>query len=160
MKSFKQLTKDFDYVNSDIEQNFPLTPLRSSEYKLYRFDRDITSEEAEKEMSKDGYAPATLAELLHWKDWNGEDWVVALGSVAMVGGGRRVPCLSRGGSERYLNLDWRGSAWPRDCRFLAVRSVSQVSAPDALDLGLLARVERLERIVAGIGRAVEGDTGV
>lgn len=124
IKTFKGLTKRFDYVNSDIEPNFTIEEPRSREYKLYHFDRYISSEDAVKEMGKDGYAPATLGELLSWKDWNESDWVVALGSVAEVSGDRRVPCLGGSGSGRGLRLSWWGRGWDRYGRFLAVRTES------------------------------------
>ena len=50
--------------------------------------------------------------------------IVGLGSVAMVDGRRRMPCLGGNGSERYLGFSWGDSVWNADCRFLAVRKVS------------------------------------
>lgn len=123
-KTFKQLTKRFDYVNSGIEPNFTIEEPRSQEYKLYHFDKNVTSEEVVKEMGKEGYAPATLGELLSWKNWNDMDLVVGLGSVAEVGGRRRVPYLGGDGSSRRLSLGWWGREWRRYCRFLAVRTES------------------------------------
>lgn len=127
--NFSQLTKQFDYVNSDIEANFPLTEPRSSEYRLFHFDRYVTSEKAIEEIEKEGYSVATLSELLLWKEWNGKDWVMALGSVAEVSGSRRVAGLGRRGSRRGLYLFWFGRRWYVHCRFLAVR----VSEPKTLE---------------------------
>lgn len=124
IKTFKQLTERFEYVNSDIEPNFTIEEPRSQEYKLYSFDIYISSEEVVAEMERDGYAPATLGELLYWEGWNEQDWVVGLGSVAEVNGYRRVPDLYGGSSGRDLRLRWWGSGWDRSCRFLAVRTES------------------------------------
>lgn len=111
----------FNWVNSDLtEERFPLTPVRSSEYKLYHFDRHISSEDAISEMEKDGYIPASIHELLLWKDWNDKDFVVALGSVGEVHGYRSVPYLDGDGSERGLSLCWWGYGWDSRYRFLAV----------------------------------------
>lgn len=115
----------FDYVNSNIKDGFFSTPDDIwDDYKLYHFDRYISSENAIKEMNKDGYIPANAWELLLWKDWNEKDWVVALGSVGKVGGGRGVPCLGEGGSLRGLDLGWWDLGWDPGYRFLAVRNLS------------------------------------
>ncbi len=123
MKTLQSLikSKKFDWVNSDIEKNFKLGNVRG-EYKLFHFDRYISSDDAEKEMAKAGYLPANLTELLSWPDWNDKDWVVALGSVAEVRGGRSVPCLGRSGAGRGLSLGWGDGGWDADYRFLAVRN--------------------------------------
>src|ERR1035437_1835235 len=119
MKTLNQLiaSHNFNWVNSDIEKNFKLEKVRSSDYKLYHFDKYISSEDAIKEMAKDGYLPATITELLKWKGWNDKDWVIALGSVAKVGGGRLVACLGGFGTRRGLGLGWFGSVWGDDYRF-------------------------------------------
>ena len=56
-------------------------------------------------MAKDGYHPATAWDLLTWKEWNGTDFVAALGSVGKVGGGLSVPYLLGYGSGRNLYLE-------------------------------------------------------
>lgn len=115
----------FTYVNSSItKENFPQEEIRSEKYKLFHFDRSISSEDAISEMTKEGYSPANIYELLSWTEWNDKDWVVGLGSVAEVVGSRRVPYLDRDGSERSLFLTWRDIGWDADCRFLAVRTSS------------------------------------
>lgn len=112
----------FDYVNSDITpKNFPLQPLRSSDYKLFHFDRYISSDDVEKEMRAEGYEPANIFELLSWPLWNGKDLVVALGSVAGVDGDRSVPYLGESDSRRDLGLRWRVCDWYARCRFLGVK---------------------------------------
>lgn len=139
MKPLSSLIKEkkFDYVNSHITDDLFLIPEKiSSDYKLFYFNRSISSEEAIKEMKAAGYLPANAWELLSWKEWNEEDLVVALGSVGKVGGDRLVPYLGRRDSERYLNLYWWDSDWNADCRFLGVRDSSlSTSKPKKSALG-------------------------
>ena len=57
----------YDWVNSDItEEHFPtnIPVAYDAEYKLFHFNRSISSDDAIKEMEKDGFRPAVLAELL------------------------------------------------------------------------------------------------
>jgi len=133
MKTLKQLTKDFDYVNSEItEENFPLVKRDHKGYKLFHLNQNISSKDAIKEMRKEGYEPASLLELLEWTEWNGTDVVVALGSVAEVGGGRHVSCLDEDGSGRRLSLGWFDRDWFGRCRFLGVRLSSETGHLDTL----------------------------
>src|ERR1700744_2019666 len=141
-------SKKFDWANPNItEDTFPLTPIRSSDYKLYHFDRYISSEDAIKEMEKEGYVPANIHELLLWKDWNDKDWVVALGSVGKVDGNRLVPCLDGSGSGRGLYLYRFGDVWSSSYRLLAVRNLSS---------DLEKRVAYLEEVVERIRFWKEG----
>jgi len=118
-------SRKFDWVNFDIKDGLFEKPKEiGTDFKLYHFGRYISSEDAIKGMQKDGYEPANAWELLSWEDWNEKDLVVALGSVAKVDGGRRVPYLGGDDSERYLNLRWFVSDWVAHCRFLAVRNSS------------------------------------
>ena len=129
--SLKDLIKKckFNWVNPDItEQNFPPEDIRSEDFKLYNFGRSISSEDAVSEMQKDGYSPANLYELLSWKDWNSKDFVVGLGSSAMLRGCRRVPCLGDWG-VRELCLAWWHGEWLDVFRFLAVRTSSLGAKP-------------------------------
>lgn len=122
--TLKQLIdkQKFDWVNSDITEDvFPLNTLRSNEYKLFHFDRFISSEDVVKEMEKEGYLPANIYELLGWKDWNEKDLVIALDSVGEVDGDRYVPYLYRSVSERSLRLAWWDVVWIAYCRFLSVK---------------------------------------
>lgn len=129
MKNLKQLIKQnkLDWVNSNItEKNFPIQPEdnEKAEYKLFNFDRYISSEDAIKEMDKDDFRPATIRELLSWKDWNGKDFVVGLGSVWRGGlGNRYVPILYCDGEGRVLDLGWCGGVWHGNFRFLGVRKL-------------------------------------
>ena len=129
-KTLAQLIKDrnFEYENSDIKKHFTLEPVRSADYKLFHFNRIVSSEDAIKEMEKEGYVAANLTELLLWKDWNEQDWVLTLGSVAEVDDDRRVPCLSRLDAGRDLYLYWWVSSWHGGCRFLAVRNSAHLSS--------------------------------
>ncbi|MDP1718843.1 MAG: hypothetical protein Q8L24_00225 [bacterium] len=135
----------FDYVNSDInEENFPNLPVRQAGlstgqaeagvktdpptgqagFKVYGFDRSMSSEDAIKEMARVGYRPANLRELLVYSQsgWNGKDLVVALGSVGQRWDGRGgVVYLWSDAGERNLRLDWFEGGWSGDVRFLAVR---------------------------------------
>jgi len=129
--SLKDLIKKmkFNWVNSDITpENFPQEDIRSSDYKLYHFDKYITSENAVAEMQKEGYQPANIYELLSWKDWNGKDFVVGLGSSCALSGRRFVPCL-HDWDGRHLNLVWWDGGWYGFYRFLAVRASSLETKP-------------------------------
>ena len=82
-KTLKQLIEflKLDYVNSDItEQNFPDIG-RSSDIDAVQFDKELTTKEIIAEIKKTGHEPANARELLEWakKNWNGKDWIVALG---------------------------------------------------------------------------------
>ncbi len=113
----------FDWVNSNIEEHFTLEPIRR-ERKVFHFDRSISSEDAVKQMEKEGWSPANLAELLDYgkNEWNSKDWVVALGSSAQIDGDRNVPCLYRNDAGRNLYLPWWSGGWVGYCRFLAARN--------------------------------------
>lgn len=118
----------YDWVGSDINlKNFPKTKSREEkvEAELLHFGRAISSKNALAEMSKLGFRPATLEELLSFGAQNTEVQrefsVVALGSLCVLLGVRRVPCLYGDGSLRFLNLFWFDGGWHGDCRFLVVR---------------------------------------
>ncbi len=149
MKTFKQLTKNFDYVNSGIEANFPLQEVgKKVEYKLWHPNKSISTEDALKEIELMGYKPATISHLLSWSDWNGVDIVIALGSVAKVPGHRLCPYLGSSDSARDLDLRWLGGGWGAYCRFLLVRNLSSETRVSEKSLGdldsLTLRIEKLE----------------
>lgn len=149
MPTLQQLIKKhkFDWVNPDItESNFPPEEISTNPTKLYHLDRNISSDEVVKEMARDGYRPANAYELLNWEAWNGEDYVVALGSFARIYGSRHVLCLYRYGSGRDLRLDWLDDDWFGGCRFLAVATSSDPKPLDpSLDLkSLELRVSVIE----------------
>lgn len=139
----------FDHISSDItDDQFSQPTKLGTDYKLYLFDRYISSEDAIKEMENEGYRPANIYELLLWKEWNEKDWVVALGSVGLVSGGRGVPCLDEVGSKRCLGLYWWDGDWNGYYRFLAVRNSSSETKVFGDELGnlenLTLRVQTLE----------------
>lgn len=119
----------YDRVNSDImEKNFPIDiPADYSvEHKLFHFDRNISSQYAIKEMEKEGFRPAKIAELLTFGEQYPETQrqfsIVALGSVWRdLDGSRHVPVLYSYGSPRKLDLHWFENDWYANYRFLAVR---------------------------------------
>lgn len=136
MKTLQQLikAKKFDWVNPKIENNFTAVEVSNdTEYKLFHFDTFISSEDAIREIEKEGYRPANISELLSWEDWNEKDWVISLGSVVGVRGGRIVPVLDEDGSGRYFFLCWFAGGWDADCRFLACKSDSAIPS-DTLSL--------------------------
>jgi hypothetical protein len=148
MKTFKQLTKKFDWVNQNIEINFPLEEInKNTEYRLFHFNRYISSEDAIKEMEKEGYTPATLSHLLDWQDWNENDWVIVLGSVGEIGGSRCVPFLYRSDSERDLGLFSLGGGWCAVFRFLGVRNLSLESSESLDSLTLPNFISELETLI-------------
>ena len=75
-------------------------------------------------MAEANYRPATLCELLRWaKDnWNGKDWIIALGQIWLgADGSRLVAVLGLGLGRRELGLGWFGGGWGGRDRWLAVR---------------------------------------
>src|SRR3989338_2331431 len=114
----------FDWVNNAItNERFPAPDRLWNDYREFYFG-DISSKEAVKRMKVKGYEPANSHDLLVWNGWDGENFVVALGSVAEVRGNRCVLCLGRYGLERSLNLSQWVNGWSAICRFLAVRKSS------------------------------------
>ncbi len=139
MKTLKQLIKlnKLDWANPNINnENFPYNGRLSKEIKLFHFNRIISSEDAIKEMAKEGYEPANIYELLTWaKDnWNGKDVIVALGSAwHNLNGDRNFPFLRFVGSERDLDLSWFDDGWRAHCRFAAVKK-AESKLPDTLEI--------------------------
>jgi hypothetical protein len=119
----------YDWVNDDVTQkNFPTKGKGKTELtlELVHFDRNISSEEALKELDRMGYRPAELMELLafgeKYPEIQREFPIVALASVWQgPRGSRSVPCLCRFGSGRGLDLIWIGDDWSGFWRFAAVR---------------------------------------
>lgn len=92
---------------------------------LFHFGKSMKSEAVITEMEKQGYRPATIAELLALgqtkPDLQREYPIVALGSSCVVGGNRSVPCLFEGSRGRHCCLLWFVNEWRGGCRFLGVR---------------------------------------
>ncbi|MCG2695058.1 hypothetical protein L6261_03190, partial [Candidatus Parcubacteria bacterium] len=84
-----------------------------------------TSEQVIAEMDKVGYRPATIWELLALgiaqPNLQMEFPIIALGSLCVLGGERRVAGLYRDAVGRSLYLGWFGRDWRDDCRFAGVR---------------------------------------
>lgn len=138
-KNVKEMIKagKYDWTNSKItERHFPLpTELSGKKIsvfgKLFHFNRNISSEDAIKEMDKAGYRPATLPELLVLgevkPDLQRQFSIIALGSVWRDAlnlrsvPGLNVPGLDVGGNGRELNLGWFSGDWLAASRFLGVR---------------------------------------
>jgi hypothetical protein len=124
----------FDWVNSDITpKRFPIagTGIVEFETKVFHFDRSISSKNAVEAIKADGWEPARIEHLLAYgatyPDEQRQYPIIALGSVAKVGGNRRVPDLDRFGAERDLRLFWWDGVWNDYCRFLAVRKLSSAA---------------------------------
>lgn len=159
----------FDYVNQNItEINFPDTG-RRGEVKVLHFDKYITSEDAIKEGEKQGLVPATPHELLMWaeKNWNGIDFIVALGQQWRVpGGGPDVVFLVWYDSWRYLSLYWFDDEWSESCRFAFCRPVAFLTTgslgsedarvPVSLDSKILAKTEVLTECWNWLGAKRKG----
>jgi hypothetical protein len=112
-----------DSTNSDINsENFP-DDGKDGKVELIDFKESLTSEEAIKRLDAQGYRPATLNEMLKWANgWNGEDFVVALGSIWQRRDGYRlVAYLGYWFDERRLSLYWLGYRWFGHCRFAGVK---------------------------------------
>lgn len=111
------------YVNSDIFKiEWPWKGLQKLDMALFHFDRDMKTEDAEREMETAGYRPATLAELLFFGLLHPDLFLkyplVALGSVF----DGYSPCLFDWSDvDRSLSLFDRQGRWYRLCRFLGVR---------------------------------------
>lgn len=117
----------YDWVNPDIEKNFSVQGSGRVELgaELIHLNRNVSSDEALKELDRLGYRAATAEELLAfgaaYPEKQREFPIVALGTVRRVYGGRRVLFLWGGGLGRDLGLDWFGRGWNVYCRFPAVR---------------------------------------
>ena len=119
----------YDSVNSDINtEHFPIAKHGREDIaiELVHIDRNISSDDALREMDKMGFRPATLPELLafgeKYPDVQCQFPIVALGSVwRNLHGYRRVPVLWSDSRERFLLLIWFGYDWGAHYRFAAVR---------------------------------------
>jgi len=132
-QSIKQMIEagKYDWKNGDIkEKHFPFpTELSGKKItvstKLFHFGRKISTEDAIYEMGKDGYRPATLAELLalgvKHRELQRPFPVIALGSIWRYAvDDRSVPYLNVDGRKRRLSLGWFDGDWDVSYRFLGV----------------------------------------
>lgn len=118
----------YGWRNSDLtEKRFPVTAEQVGdwEWKLFHFDRDISSEEAIWLMKEDGFEPAQIGHILAFGEKYPEEQrkfpIIGLDSVAEVGLDRNVPALWNDAGLRELILFWFDGDWVRDYRFLGVR---------------------------------------
>ena len=131
---------NYDWKNDDINaKRFPIVGKGKVEFEdtIFHFDRDISSEDAVKEIiaadTKNPWEPGKIENILAYGAKNPEEQrkfpIVGLGSVGKVRGNRCVPDLYGGDSGRSLYRAWWGRDWHADFRFLGVRKkVSQASA--------------------------------
>lgn len=119
----------YDYVNPNITvANFPITGtgVVEEEIILVHLDRDISSDDAVRELHEMGLEPARIEHATafgaKYPDVQREYPIVFLGSVWTHSGGRRsVPCLGYWDAKRELYLLWWRADWNRAYRFAAVR---------------------------------------
>jgi hypothetical protein len=135
-KSLEAMIADgcYDQVNPDITpKRFPTTAAGTVQFetKVFHFDRNISSEDAVVAIKKEGFEPAKIEHLLAFGAIYPEEQhkypIIGLGSVADVSGTRYAPYLYRYVAQRCLGLDWWGSVWYGNFRFLAVRKLSSAA---------------------------------
>lgn len=119
---------NYSWHNSDLtEQKFPVTAdqVGEWEWKLFHFNRSISSEEAIRLMKEDGYEAGQIGHILTFGEINPEEQrkypIIGLGSVAKVSLNRSVPGLWDDDDGRELDLGWFDRDWGVGCRFLGVR---------------------------------------
>ena len=117
-------------------ERFPISGTSEElEYDVWDAKRPILSVDAKESIRGDDkdnlWRPATLAEGLAYAAKNPTlrfgNPIILLGSVAEVGGSRRVPCVDGDSSKRRLRLLWWDGDWSASCRFLRVRKVIKKS---------------------------------
>lgn len=133
MTPLQQLISEnnFTFVHPGItDNNFPLVEFSETDFKVFHFDRFISSEDAIIKMGKEGYRAANIYELLTWNKTNKDSgYFVALGSFLRPLDGRSVPCLSLGGG-RGLDMPRWGGDWNGIYRFLAVKKYPDNTQPE------------------------------
>lgn len=126
----------YDWKNDNITvERFPIEGKGTVEFEavLFHFDKDISSEDAKKQIEEAGYEVGKIEHVLSFGANYPEEQrkfpIVGLGSVGEVAGNRDVACLDRSDFGRDLDLRWLDGVWDADYRFLGVRKkVSQASA--------------------------------
>ena len=127
---------NYDWRDDDITaKRFPIVGEGRVEFEdtIFHFDRDISSENAVKEIvgadTNNPWEPAKIENTLAYGAKNPEEQrkypIIGLGSVGKVNGNRSVPYLYGGSSERGLHLGWWDDGWDSSYRFLAVRKVKK-----------------------------------
>lgn len=114
----------FRQVSHDITNHrFPESNRLWSNYKVFRFKKNISPNKVVKEMRSQGFEPANSHELVLWEGHNNEEKVVALGSIVSIEGYSSALFLDKNGTIKDLYLI--GLDFP--CghnRFLAVCEMS------------------------------------
>ncbi|MEK7645318.1 MAG: hypothetical protein AAB391_03310 [Patescibacteria group bacterium] len=129
---------NYDWTNDGITPKcFPIVGEGKVEFEdaLFHFDKDVSSAAAIAQICAadpaNPWEPAKIENILAYGAKNPEEQrkfpIIALGSVAEVRGGRRVPYLGGDGSVRSLDLGWFDGGWGANDRFLAVRKKSRTS---------------------------------
>ncbi len=120
----------YGWRNSDLtEKRFPVTAEQVGDWdwKIFHFDRNISSEGALRLMKEDGYDAGQIGHILAFGEKYPEEQrkfpIIGLGSVAraVLYRYRLVPELLDGDGGRGLDLRWFGLGWYRFYRFLGVR---------------------------------------
>lgn len=161
--TFKDLTKDFYYVNSDIiEKNFPWPKTVSTEnYKIINMGKSYSSQEALVRMQTEGCRPATIHELIlvateHPDLFLDGKWssLVTFGTDFIDSvGGHRVPYVYRysdGGRKfdlGFFGRDW-GGGYCLLCFCDSQPSESLVPKKDVVPL--IFRIEKIEAWIQGV----------
>jgi hypothetical protein len=124
----------YDWIDPDIDElNFrPKTlslgsrPKCFSLKELFPGREWVKSKEVIARLSELGHKPASLGDLLVYGAKHPERQrkycIVALGSVAVAGGRRKVTHLGSNAPKRGLYLERHGTLWRLCHRFLAVRT--------------------------------------
>ena len=138
IKSEKSLSEritdgNFGYVLNGVfvEGKFPERPDQNYQvkYKLFHFNKTLSSEEVIKLIKKQGFEPASIYELLAFAevqpDLQETFPIVSLGSGIsnFPKGSYWVPVLDSYESKRMLRLSWFGedyARWPIKYRFLGI----------------------------------------
>lgn len=134
----------FDWANPDFArakfepiERCKKVSLEKSEvtFEYMMIDGTMSTDAVLAQMDTQGLRPALYEDLLAFAKMNPDEQrkhvIVALGSVAQVGGDRHVAYLYGVGDGRVLSLDWIGGGggdWRSDCAFLVVRSDAATKA--------------------------------
>ncbi|MBI4067851.1 hypothetical protein HY413_00385 [Candidatus Kaiserbacteria bacterium] len=116
----------FDWVHAHIEQRFAVGSVRTHR-RLFNFSDVVPYERIRDSVHGEGWEFSNLSELLVFtrEEWNGRDWVAALGSCCTYGDGYGAsdssPFLCTRGAERCLDLKDSVWGWHRCFSFLASR---------------------------------------
>ena len=127
---------NYNWTNNSITpEQFPITGngTEEVEYKLFHFNRYISSESADKAIVKEDvdnpWQSAGTEHILAFGAQNPEEQckypIVALKAVGEVSGLCHVVCLCRNGAKRSLRLVYWDVGWNANYRFLAVRKLQK-----------------------------------